>query len=241
MAKAALEYEKRGGTAKKKYEKAFDIAAKEYGKKKDFVAAKDVLAEKARVLGQRPAGAENWTPLFNGKNLMGWDVYQDTTTTWSVDGGFISGVGGGQPEAGALFYASKAFDDFVLRVQAVAGEGRMIMFRGKTASTNKALEGYYVSLDPAGGETGNLGTLGTFVPRRGFEFLANAKQARVKAGDLVTVEIAVRGNTFLVKVDGDEVVKYIDQHNTYARGKLGLRCGRNDSIQVKTVEVTVPK
>ena len=52
---------------------------------------------------QSPPGPDGWEPLFNGKDLSGWEIWG--TEKWSVDNGMILGESG--PEKGNGFLMTK--------------------------------------------------------------------------------------------------------------------------------------
>lgn len=42
-----------------------------------------------------PLAEDSWQPLFNGKDLTGWEPVGTTDNAWSIDDGVLSGSGGG--------------------------------------------------------------------------------------------------------------------------------------------------
>jgi hypothetical protein len=75
-----------------------------------------------------PEVGDGFMPLFNGKDLTGW---QGDERYWSVDGGAIVGVG--PPGQGRSYLSTtKSFQDFILRARCKPTSGdSSIMFRGK--------------------------------------------------------------------------------------------------------------
>jgi serine/threonine protein kinase len=89
----------------------------------------EVRALKARDPLPGPQGLDaGFVPLFNGKDLTGW---QGDERHWSVEGGAIVGVG--PPGKGRSYLSTtKSFQDFILkaRCKPITGDSSL-MFRGK--------------------------------------------------------------------------------------------------------------
>jgi len=195
----------------------------------------EIHFRKIEIQDLQPAKREDrFAPLFNGKDLTGWKQTADSTTHWGAKGGSLTGVGAHRPEAGALVYQQDEFSDFKLRVKAVVGQG-LIMFRGRTAGTNSQLEGYYVSLTDD--DVGTVGTFGIFVPTTPYQKLAIAEPVKFKSGQVILVDITAEKNVFSIDIDGKRVVSFTDERNTYTKGSIALRCGKDSSISVRSVEI----
>lgn len=224
--------------ARAKLEDSYDAAVKEYTKDGKIALAKATQKEFDEFKkSETSANVEKWEPLFNGRDKKNWQPTLGATT-WAVTGGALVGTGSGKVGAGSLLYVKGEMDNFRIRVKAIAGPGRMVMLRSVKAQGLEEHEGYTVTLDPADGE---IGTLAVFVPGKGTRTLAVAAKSEVKAKSVVTLDISAQDNVFIVRVDGKEVVNFTEPNKSYPKGFLGLRCGRNDSITVKSIELLKPE
>lgn len=85
-------------------------------------------------------------PLFNGKNLDGWEV--DTPDLWTVRGGMIVGKSPGL-KYNDFLRTSKNYSDFVLKVsfRLVNGQGNSgIQFRSKPVPDSHEVSGYQADI-----------------------------------------------------------------------------------------------
>src|SRR5262245_58674957 len=60
------------------------------------------------------AADDNWTPLFNGKDLTGWKYHPDQPGTWQVRDGVLTSAG----SRSHLFSERDDFTNFHLRARA---------------------------------------------------------------------------------------------------------------------------
>ena len=190
----------------------------------DLISAKAVLEKRDEFKANR---SEQWTQLFNGRDLAGWS--NRSTAKWVVNNSVIHGTGVGKSVVGGLV-ASQEVDNFKLRVRAIAGSGK-ILFRAR--STRRGIEGYYLSLetDP-GARAGTVGTVGRFRPFHGSTRLVDPPKTDVVPGKVVDIELTVIGNEFTIKVDDSIPAKGHDRDKTYAHGSLVLWCGKKTKIAV---------
>ena len=68
-----------------------------------------------------PLGAEEWTPLFDGKTLDGWEVFEDKGNFFVEDGMIV-----GETSAGvrrSYLCTKEKFDNFVLEVEFKVDKG----------------------------------------------------------------------------------------------------------------------
>jgi hypothetical protein len=249
MKKARDTYEAGIKTARDVCEKAFADAKKAHGLRKDpkgnvtdeaLAAIKAVEAERDEFFKGGPAvGEEKWTALINGKDAQGWaHASNQARTNASIvgkDGSLVLNGGGTQP-AGHFVHDKENYDDFKLKVEGVASKNELDGILVRTAQRNGKWSGYLISM---GAET--AGAVAKFEPGVGFPLLLKAKKSTVKAGDTIKIEVAVTGNTFVVSIDGKEVVNAKEQSKFYDKGFVGLRCAFDSNLTVKQVEVVPAK
>ena len=93
-----------------------------------------------------PGAEEGFVPLFNGKNLDGWQV--DTPGVWSVQGGMIVGKHAGQ-KWNDFLRTRKNYENFILKAEfrLVTGMGNSgIQFRSKPVPGSHEVEGYQADI-----------------------------------------------------------------------------------------------
>ncbi len=93
-----------------------------------------------------PAAEEGFTPLFNGKNLDGWEV--DTPGVWQARKGVIVGKHGGL-KYNDFLRTQKQYENFILKLEfrLVDGVGNSgIQFRSKPASIPHEVSGYQADI-----------------------------------------------------------------------------------------------
>ena len=91
-----------------------------------------------------PATA-SWTPLFNGKDLTGWERLENGSS-WKVENGVLEGRGGGAGRPAVLLSKRQDFKNFRLRAKVrypvVDSYGWIELRR---TSTDGGTNGYFVS------------------------------------------------------------------------------------------------
>jgi hypothetical protein len=139
-------------------DKAFERAASEYvsaGRNED---ARAVLAAKPKFLkdGTLTAAAgkrEQWTPLFNGTNLDGWEVEIGNARQWRVDAGSGELVGN-SPEgykSSTYLLTRKDYSDYVLSLEfkfGPNGKSAGVCPRCRPGEKVPELNGQWISAHP---------------------------------------------------------------------------------------------
>lgn len=125
--------------------------------------------------------------------------------------------------------------DYVIRMDDVVldkGNGYGVFFR--TTDTDKGASGYIFQYDP-GMKYHGYPPNGAYLIRRwvnGREVWTPLAITPIPDGDIYNtphdIEITVKGNTFTVKVDGQQVLQAAD--STYASGGVGLRTWDNTQV-----------
>jgi hypothetical protein len=72
------------------------------------------------AMSQKPAPAVEWRPLFNGRDLEGWN--QIGTAKWRVEDGVIVGGQDGDPKRSGLLTTREQFQDFELELDFMIDE-----------------------------------------------------------------------------------------------------------------------
>ena len=147
--------------------------------------------------------AQEWTPLFNGRDLSGWKV-PEPNPFWRVVDGVL--VGQSDPaRTGSMLWTQKEYRDFELEFEA-RWDGEIdsgVMFRKPELQLQIG-----VSRTLRRDMTGSFYTGGS-------ERYPEAGQARevdkvLKPGEWNAFRLQARGNTFTVWINGRQLVQYTD-------------------------------
>lgn len=189
------------------------------------------------------ATAQKWKPLFNGKNMKGWEHVGDGS--FVLEDGLLKTEGG----MGLLYYKKKPFENVVIRVVYKNPENGNagVFIRIPEAPTEPWMpvnKGYEVQIDPREDEYHKTGVLYS---------LTKAKAAPDKpAGEWNTMEITLDGERTIVKVNDVLVTDYTegdpvpekkesyepDRGRRPVKGYIGLQNhGSHDVVYFKEVSV----
>jgi serine/threonine protein kinase len=182
------------------------------------------------------AGFGPWQSLFDGRTLAGWKTQPAQPGDWSVKDGLLTGQG----PASHLFSERGDFQDFHVRVEARinAGGNSGLYFRaedGLTRNSGLFPHGYEAQIlhrDPP--LPGN--TTGTLVR------LQAAKEVPFKPDEWFVLEVVAQANHFIIKLNSETVVDFVDPKNTYQRGHFAIQLMDAGSVvQFKKIEVATPR
>ncbi|MDX1907445.1 MAG: DUF1080 domain-containing protein [Bacteroidia bacterium] len=103
------------------------------------------------LLSLRPAPADGWKPLFNGRDLTGWHILNGTATYAVAEGAIVGTSVTGSPNT---FLATTArYDDFVLELEVwvdpALNSGIQIRSESRPDYQNGRVHGYQVEIDPS--------------------------------------------------------------------------------------------
>jgi hypothetical protein len=177
-----------------------------------------------------PANEEGFIPLFNGKDLTGWE---GDTRYWSVRDGMLIGRSPGIKHYSFLT-TTQAYEDFILRLQIklVDGKGNSgVLFRSKRVPKSHEVAGYQA--DFALGKHGNI-----FDESRRRKVLARPS-AKVlaeclKRTDWNDYEIKADDRRIILSLNGVRLVDYIETDATIARrGLIALQIHKGRPMEVR--------
>src|SRR5262245_10423319 len=87
--------------------------------------------------------ADNWTPLFNGKDLEGWEAVDGPMSSWKVEDGVLFCSGGG----GGWLSTKKEYQNFEVELEfRVPAGGNSGVFLRAPHQGNPAFAGMEVQL-----------------------------------------------------------------------------------------------
>jgi len=151
--------------------------------------------------------ADDFTPLFNGQNLDGWE--EDTQGVWTVRDGMIVGAHNGL-EHNDFLRTTKDYSDFVLRLEfrLVNGAGNSgIQFRSEPVPDSHEVSGYQAD---AGlqfwGSLYDESRRRQTLARPSEEFLQ-----KLDAEAWHTYVITADGNHITLELDGVKTVDYTEE------------------------------
>jgi hypothetical protein len=189
------------------------------------------------------AGESGFTPLFNGKDLEGWQpAGAGKLESWSVKEGILTATPGG-----GWLATTKTFGDFVLRVEwRLPTNGNSGVFlrvgdiKTKTSPSQTAMEIQILDDDGPAYKKLKLkpyqysGSLYGFVPR---------SKPVYRPGEWNTYEITCRGNQVTIVFNGTKVVdadltQFPALLKRPQRGYVGLQ-NHGSAVEFKRVEIKV--
>ncbi|HVJ88043.1 MAG TPA: DUF1080 domain-containing protein [Caulifigura sp.] len=155
---------------------------------------------------------EGWINLFDGTSLFGWTSNRPDIN-WAVDNGTITADSG----ANGLLLTSVPFADYELHCEFNAAEGANSGVFLRTLFDPKEVTADCYELNIADEQPQGFLT-GSFVGRK------QTAEPIKGSGGWKTFDIVVDGNSFRVKLDGQEVMNYLDESGNVRRsGLIGLQ------------------
>ncbi|HUY90624.1 MAG TPA: DUF1080 domain-containing protein [Pirellulales bacterium] len=163
-------------------------------------------ADKPNMLSSEEI-ADGWILLFDGETDFGWKAA--SKANWKAADGMISASEG---EKGLLCTTSP-FADYVLKVdfRAEKNTNSGVFLRTAAQPTNPAVDCYELNIAP----DDNPFPTGGFVGRQ-------KSAGGHTTGDWQTFEVTADGAHFTIKLDGKQVLDYVDP-KPLARGFIGLQ------------------
>jgi hypothetical protein len=203
------------------------------------VAKKDAPAVKKEPSAAEKAGADQkvttqadsrrrglppFVPIFNGKDLTGWEPLPGGTAKWSVEDGAIVGRDG----RGMLFSKRGDYADFHVRaeVKVIVGGNSGLFFRMPFSNVTKS--GYEAQIE-AGNDSYPTGSI--------YGIVAAPKEL-ASPGEWFTLEVIARGAHLRVLVNGKQAVNHNESEPRALRGYFALQQQvPNREIRFRKIEV----
>jgi serine/threonine protein kinase/formylglycine-generating enzyme required for sulfatase activity len=148
-----------------------------------------------------PPSVDEFTPLFNGKDLTGWKTLAEQPGNWRVEDGVLVGRGTAAADSMSFLATDREYSDFHLWVEgrvrsAVANSG--VLFRSDGVRVDNCFEAD-IDFDRAT-STSRVGEL--FIPGR----LVSAR-SDVRADEWFVLEVIARGDQVATLVNGHPVAE----------------------------------
>lgn len=184
-----------------------------------------------------------WTALFNGKDLSGWKNNGDEK--WIAEHGTILC----ESVANKYGYLTteKTYRDFDLKLkfksEALGNSGVFFHSRitGIDPERGPDIEGMQVEVDPSlGKHTGGLYESGG----RGWVAQPTPEGERaLKPGEWNDLEVSVRGNHYITRLNGVQIVDYNDSSPKFTEGVIGLQIHTGGGVKMrwKNLYIRVPR
>ena len=182
------------------------------------------------------AAEEGFVPLFNGKDLTGWEGYEKL---WIVEDGTLIGRSAGIRHNDFLA-TTKSYGDFVLRLQVrlVKDKGNSgVQFHSKRVPNSHEVSGYQADIGK--GWWGSL-----YDESRRNRILVRADGAKLKKalkpGDWNEYEISAIGDKITLSINGTKLVDYTETDPKIARTGIiapQVHSGGPLEIQFKNIRI----
>jgi hypothetical protein len=186
------------------------------------VVALTLFAPTQGISGDRKDEEKGWVQIFNGKDMSGWTVFPRGTGQWKLEDGALKGSG----PASHLFTTRDDYENFRYRVEAKIND------HGNSGQYFRAQfgpgfpKGYEAQINSTHRDPIRTGSLyPAFNPS-----LSAADKAKIIVTDMLvppnewfTQEVIAEGNHFVIKVNGKTTVDFVDEKNTYPKGRFALQ------------------
>jgi uncharacterized protein (TIGR03067 family) len=180
------------------------------------------------VLRRAPPEEVGWTPLFNGRDLTGWQE-APAANNWKVVNNALAGL---PTRTFSVLSTNKSdYQDFHLRAEAKLSSGGHAELLFRVQGGDKVWNnGYRVYLSQREQQkTGTLLFSGT--P------LAEMPQDVIKAGEWFPLELIVRGKRIIVRINGQTTADYTDQQNLPLASRLSLMIDPPATVSFRSLEI----
>jgi mannose-6-phosphate isomerase-like protein (cupin superfamily) len=177
-----------------------------------------------------PADEAGFMPLFNGKDLAGWEGNPER---WTAQDGQLIGRSPGMKQYDFLA-TTRTFGDFILRfqIQLVDGKGNTgLLYRSKRVPNSDLVSGYQADFAP--GKHGNL-----FDEARRQKILAapdpKTVAAAVKPADWNDYEVRAEGVRLTHFINGVKLMEFTEADASIPRqGVIALQIHKGEPMEVR--------
>jgi serine/threonine protein kinase/formylglycine-generating enzyme required for sulfatase activity len=176
---------------------------------------------------------DGFVPLFNGKDLSGWTTHPNWKDGWRVENGLIVWR---RQDRGVLWTARDDYTDFHLRVETRIDTGyAQVIVRGQSKEISAANhQGYTIVINNNNGNPSKTGSLGLGKGRG----VVNVSKAPVPPNQWFLLEVIVKGDHVIVKVDGRTTAERTDPGGPFLKGNIMLLSTTNDQwVEFRKIEI----
>ncbi|RMG18051.1 MAG: DUF1080 domain-containing protein [Bacteroidetes bacterium] len=179
------------------------------------------------LLGGLRAQTPRMKPIFNGKNLNGWQVPPDNI--WFTAQNGVLSIKNGPEKRGMILWTKKSYKNFVVQADFRMGEGTVdsgIFLRSDQAPNPQIQIGISGSL-------GRDMTGSPYVPGKGYPVEAQGVADLLNPHDWNTLRVLAIGNTYTVWLNGSQVMTYEgDTEGAVLKGPVGLQLHANRDMAI---------
>jgi hypothetical protein len=183
---------------------------------------------KIQDLGYGPG----WTPLFNGKDLTGWEPMANEK--WVVEDGAI--VGKCVTDKYGYLATEKTYKDFVVRFKFQCGGGNSGVFFRSSFDEKEELEGGIQSEIAAPADSHLDGQL---YSGRWLTDVETSTYGLVKPDRWSEMQIMCNGKRIVTHVNGYQVADYTDRKPRYTDGVIALQLHSGGKTEVKFKDIYI--
>ena len=167
--------------------------------------------------------------IFNGKNLKGWKT-PDNNVWWTASKGILF-VKSTAEKKGSILWTEKSYANFILQADFLMGDGTVD-------------SGFFLRSEDDQVQIGISGSLkrdmtgSPYIPKLRYPVEATKTKDVLKPKDWNTMKIKVVGKTYMVWLNGVEVMTYTSE-NIPASGPIGIQLhpGNEMSISFKNIKL----
>ncbi|MEB2786643.1 3-keto-disaccharide hydrolase [Algoriphagus persicinus] len=171
------------------------------------------------------AQSGDWIELFNGKNLDGWKISEDSKS-FQVEDGVIKVAG---PRGHAFYNGDVANHDFnnfevIAEVKTMPGANSGIFIHTQYQEDGWPNVGYEIQVNQSHTDWRKTGSVYSF---------QDVKDVYVKDGEWYTEHIIVQGDVVTVKINGETVNVYDQSKDENRKGDLGTKKADHGTIALQ--------
>ena len=179
------------------------------------------------------AADAKFKPLFNGKNLKGWEPTPGGK--WEVKNGVIVGTSPKSERRHGILLTKKRFKDFVVKAKFRVLHGDSgFYFRVDRVKSAVSVHGFQVEIDETD-ETGGLYETGG----RGWVHQPTAEVAKKRAykkGEWSDLELTAKGGDITVKINGVVSTK-LTNDKSRKEGQIGMQLHGSQVMHVEYKDI----
>ena len=166
-------------------------------------------------------------PIFNGKDLSGWEVPKDNIW-FSAEEGVLK-IKSDPKKKGPTLWTTKEYGDFVMEFEFKMGEGTVDS--GIFVRTEKE----QIQIGISGSLKRDM-TASPYIAGKGYPVEATGVKELLKPGDWNTMRIEARGKKYSVWLNGKQVMTYTSE-SAVKTGRLGIQLhpGRDMAIDYRNI------
>jgi len=192
-----------------------------------------VVALVFAVAGQAAQAEENWTPLFDGKSLDGWEKVGAEKSVWEVKDGAIQGSG----PASMLVNTTGPYKNFRYRAEIKINDRGNSGLYFRTTRKPGFSDGYEAQIDSTHTDPIRTGSL---------YGMCHVYKRLVEPDEWFTYDLTVRDDVWRgrpmtrikITVNGDELYEYMDFEKTFKEGHFAFQQHDPGSkVSIRKVEV----